>query len=82
MKNRPQTTKIDELRARTDRELLALIERRLDLGLRSNGSAAEHIYLEVAPLLMVANADDPARLRLEEKLAQLEEVFGASCACA
>lgn len=82
MKNRPHNTKLHELRARTDRDLLSLIERRLDLGLRSHGPAAERIYLEVAPLLMVANPEFPARMRLEGKLAQLEEVFGAECVVA
>lgn len=81
MKNRPQDTKFLELRARTDRELLSLIERRLDLGLKLEGPAAEKIYLEVAPLLMVANPEFPARARLQAKLARLEEVFDA-CAVA
>ena len=49
MMTRPQTTKqLQELRARTDRQLIAWIDRRLKAGLRSYGTAAEEIYLEVA----------------------------------
>ena len=65
MITRSQTSKLRELRARTDRELVTWIERRLDEGLQSYGSAAEQIYLEVAPLLLVANADPFDRSRLE-----------------
>jgi hypothetical protein len=81
MINRSQTSKLRELRARTDRELVAWIDRRLDSGLQSYGAAAEQIYLEVAPLLLVANAGSVDRSRLESKLEQLAECFGAT-ACA
>ena len=81
MITRSQTSKLKELRARTDRELVAWIDHRLDLGLQSYGATAEHIYLEVAPLLLVANADPFDRSRLESKLEQLAECFGAA-ACA
>lgn len=77
MKNRQEQSKLYELRARTDRELIALIERRLEAGLRSEGAAAEEVYLEVAPLLLVANADTDIRSRLETKLDRLEECFSA-----
>jgi hypothetical protein len=81
MITRSQTSKLRELRARTDRELVAWIDRRLDLGLQSYGAAAEQIYLEVAPLILVANAGPLDRSRLESKLEELAESFGAA-ACA
>jgi hypothetical protein len=81
MMTRPQSAKLKELRTRTDRELIEWIDRRLDLGLQSYGSAAEQIYLEVAPMLLVANADPRDRSRLESKLERLAECFGAA-ACA
>ncbi|MGA7240877.1 MAG: hypothetical protein WBY44_34660 [Bryobacteraceae bacterium] len=81
MITRPQSAKLEELRARTDRQLIEWIDRRLDLGLQSYGSAAERIYLEVAPLLLVANAGPRDRSRLESKLDQLAECFDAA-ACA
>lgn len=80
MDNRPQTSKINELRERTDRQLIAFIDRRLDVGLRSYGPAAEKIYLEVAPLMLVANAAPGERSRLESKLERLEATFNAMCA--
>lgn len=80
MKNRPQNSKLIELRQRTDRDLIALIDRRLDAGLHADGAEAEKIYLEVAPLLLVVNTDPGLRLRLEAKLARLEEWFGLACA--
>jgi hypothetical protein len=82
MITRPQTTKLRELRARTDRQLIEWIDRRLDLGLQSYGVAAEEIYLEVAPLLLVVNASPRERSRLESKLEQLAECFGVASACA
>jgi len=79
MNNRQEHWKLNQLRARTDRELIELIERRLETGLRAEGGDAEQIYLEVAPLLLVANADSDLRSRLEAKLERLEECF-AACA--
>jgi len=81
MITRSQRSKLKELRARTDRELIAWIDRRLDFGLQSYGAEAEQVYLEVAPLLLVANAGSLDRSRLESKLEQLAECFGAA-ACA
>jgi hypothetical protein len=81
MMTRPQTTiQLKDLRARTDRQLIAWIDRRLEAGLRSHGAAAEEIYLEVAPLLLVANADATQRLRWEAQLEQLAECFATACA--
>jgi hypothetical protein len=75
MKNRQEKSKLYQLRARTDRELIALIERRLEAGLRTDGASAEKVYLEVAPLLLVANVDPDIRSQLEAKLNRLEECF-------
>jgi hypothetical protein len=80
MITRPQSEKLEELRARTDRQLIAWIDRRLDLGLQSYGGDSERIYLEVAPLLLVANAGPGDRSRLESRLDQLAECFDAACA--
>jgi hypothetical protein len=79
MITRPQTTQLRELRARTDRELVVWIDRRLDAGLRGQGDA-EEIYLEIAPLLLVANADPRERSRLESKLERLSDCFEIACA--
>lgn len=75
MMTRAQTRQLRELRARTDRQLIAWLERRLDAGLRTHGAAAEEIYLEVAPLLLIANADPGDRARLESKLERLSGCF-------
>jgi hypothetical protein len=82
MMTRPYTTKLTELRERTDRELIAWIDKRLEFGLQTHGSVAEDIYLEVAPLLMVANANPYDRARLELKLERLCESFQALCSTA
>jgi hypothetical protein len=79
MNNRQEHSKLNQLRARTDCQLIELIERRLSAGLRSEGAAAEKIYLEVAPLLLIANLDADMRSQLEAKLDRLEECF-ATCA--
>ncbi len=79
MKTRPKISKLEELRARTDRELITLINMRLDQGLATQGPEAEKIYLEVAPLLLVANAGPRERARLETKLEDLTESFEPLC---
>jgi hypothetical protein len=78
----PHTAKLRELRQKTDRELKAWINRRLDLGLQSYGAEAEAIYLEVAPMMLVLNAEARERRRLESKLEQLAECFGVACMAA
>jgi hypothetical protein len=82
MTTQPQNRELSELRARTDRQLITLINRQLDRGLTSRGVIAEKIYLEVAPLLLVANADPLERSRLESKLDKLIESFETACAIA
>jgi hypothetical protein len=74
MSNQLEATKLTALRARTDGQLIALINRRLDRGLRSDFAAddAGQIYWEVSQLLpVVYGASQAERRRLEAKLARL-----------
>ena len=81
MLNQPEATKLTALRARTDGQLIALINRRLDLGLRSDFAAAERTYREVSRLLPVVYGASPAdRRRLEAKLARLGALLQSACA--
>jgi hypothetical protein len=82
MTTQASNTKLQELRARTDRQLIAWIDRRIARGLQSCGCSAERIYLEVAPLLVVAHAGPADRARLESQLEQLAESFDADCVSA
>ena len=76
---RGELNKLEELRERTDRELITLINWQLDRGLAVRGADAERIYLEVAPLLLVANPSPRERARLETKLERLTESFEPLC---
>jgi hypothetical protein len=87
MSNQPEATRLTALRARTDRQLIAFINRRLDLGLRSDfaddsaNEDAERIYREVSQLLpVVYGASQAERRRLEAKLARLGESLRNVCA--
>ena len=83
MSNQPEATKLRALRARTDGELIALINRRLDHGLRCDFAAedAERIYQEVSQLLPVLyGASQGERRRLEAKLARLGASLHTACA--
>ena len=83
MSNQPEATRLTALRARTDRQLIALINRRLDLGLRSDfaNEDAERIYREVSQLLpVVYGASQAERRRLEAKLARLGASLHNVCA--
>jgi hypothetical protein len=72
MSNQQETTRLAALRARTDGQLIALINRQLDRGLRSDFDEAERIYREISLLLPVAYGASPAeRRRLESKLSRL-----------
>ena len=82
MMTSPHKAKLRELRQRTDRELKEWIHRRLDLGLQSYGAEAEAIYLEVAPMMLVVDADARERRRMESKLEQLADCFGVACMAA
>jgi hypothetical protein len=81
MLNQPEATKLTALRARTDGQLIALINRQLDHGLRSDFAAAERTHREVSRLLPVVYGASPAeRRRLEAKLARLGASLRSACA--
>jgi hypothetical protein len=87
MSNQPEAARLSALRARTDGQLIALINRRLDLGLRSDfaddsaNEEAERIYREVSQLLPVVYGASPVeRRRLEAKLARLGASLHNACA--
>lgn len=64
-------SKLAQLRAKTDRELVILIQSTLEDGLRSRGEA-ERAYSEVRALLpTVREVTEAERRRLEAKLARL-----------
>ena len=68
-------SKLAELRAKTDRELVILIQSTLEDGLRSRGEA-ERAYSEVRALLpTVRDVTEAERRRLEMDLARLLEVL-------
>ena len=74
-------SELEQLRARTDRELVALIDRELDRGLGYARSAdrhwadAEKVSAEARKLLpKVYNLNE--RLRLERKVGELQEAMG------
>jgi hypothetical protein len=65
-------SKLAQLRAKTDRQLVTLIRTRLDHGLASCAEA-ERAYSEVLVLLpTVRDVTDAERRRLESKLARLQ----------
>ena len=67
--------KLADLTAKTDRQLVTLIQSRLDDGLRSPAEA-ERVYSEVLTLLpTVRNVPEAERRRLESKLARLREIL-------
>ena len=64
------TCKAEELRARTDRQLIQLIERDLDRALQADECTAEEAYRSARKLLIVAyGATYAERRRVETKLA-------------
>jgi predicted TIM-barrel fold metal-dependent hydrolase len=68
-------SKLAELRAKTDRQLVILIRSTLDEGLRSRAEA-ERAYSEVRVLLpTVRHVTEADRRRLESKLARLRELL-------
>ena len=68
-------SKLAQLRAKTDRELVILIQSTLDDGLASRGEA-ERAYCEVRGLLpTVRDVTEVERRRLEMDLARLREVL-------
>ena len=76
MSNQPEATKLTALRARTDRQLIALINNQLDRGLEADFVTAERIYREVSRLLpVVYGASQADRRRIEAKRARLAETL-------
>ena len=76
MSNQQEATKLTALRARTDGQLIALINNQLDRGLRSDFAAAERIYREVSLLLPVLyGATAVERRRMQSKLDRLGEAM-------
>ena len=72
MSNQPEASKLTALRARTDGQLIAFLNKQLDRGLRSDFATAERIYGEVSRLMpVVYGASQADRRRLEAKLARL-----------
>ena len=70
-----RNSKLAELRAKTDRQLVTLIRARLDDGLASRAQA-ERAYSEVLVLLpTVRDVTDADRRRLESKLARLRQLL-------
>jgi hypothetical protein len=75
-----EATKLNELRAKTDRELVALINRRLDFALAMDSAIGDGIYQEVTRLLQVAyGATTAERARIRSKLALLAETSQSAC---
>jgi hypothetical protein len=78
-------SKLAELRAKTDRQLVILLQSRLDDGLRSARASAEETradaartYSEALALLLTVRAATEAERRpLESKLARLRELLHA-----
>jgi len=74
MSNQPEAIKLTALRARTDGQLIALINSQLDRGLRSDFASAQRIYREVSLLLPVLyGASAAERRRMRSKLDRLRE---------
>lgn len=70
-----RNSKLAELRAKTDRQLVILIRNTLDEGLRSRAEA-ERAYSEVRALLpTVRYVTDAERRHLESKLARLRQLL-------
>jgi len=70
-----RNSKLAELRAKTDRQLVILIRNTLDEGLRSR-SEAERAYSEVRALLpTVRNVTEAERRHLESRLARLRQLL-------
>jgi hypothetical protein len=76
MLKQPEAAKLTALRARTDGQLVALINNQLDRGLEADFVTAKRIYREVSRLLPVLyGASQVDRRRIEAKLANLAETL-------
>jgi hypothetical protein len=87
MTNGPQKRKLEELRAKTDRELLALINHSLTRGMerarqQSDFAGAERAYCEARLLLQLVDTASGSEIaRLEARLAQLSELLNRAMVC-
>jgi hypothetical protein len=86
MNNRPDTSKLVELRSKTDRQLVQLITRKLDraaclASVDQLQGPAERVYDEVRRLLPLVSRSD--RRRLEARVQELAAVLHcrAQAAC-
>jgi hypothetical protein len=90
MRSRAESSKLAELRSKTDRELFVLLDRQLDAALsftHHDGElmAAEEVYAQVNRWVALVQSLPHAELRqVEKKLAQLRErIYGRlQTACA
>ncbi|PWU03837.1 MAG: hypothetical protein C5B51_18105 [Terriglobia bacterium] len=78
------SSKLAELRARTDRQLAAYVQSRLELGrqlVRARAwTAAEAVSSEIARLLpVIYGLSDSERARLGESYVQLREMLETPC---
>ncbi|HTS29447.1 MAG TPA: hypothetical protein VMH81_26440 [Bryobacteraceae bacterium] len=83
MNRRAESTRLTELRAKTDRQLVALIDHRLDAGLKvartSLEAEARKAYTEVRALWpWVHHLTFAERRRLESKLDDLHQLLNQS----
>jgi hypothetical protein len=83
------TSKLLELRSKTDRQLLVLISHRLEAGSSAarlpgerNHAEAERAYADANSLLRFVRLDDSERSRLEVRLKQLGRALRLPIACA
>ena len=73
MRTRPELAKLAELRAKTDSQLIAIIDKELERGLTLMGSdeaASRNAYREATELLPIV-FDPRERRRLEDKAGEL-----------
>lgn len=76
MDTRAESIKLVELRAKTDRQLVALISARVDRAVQLSPAEAERAYHEGRTLLpLVYGLTNAERRQLEWKLVQLRELL-------
>jgi hypothetical protein len=76
MNTRAESLKLVELRAKTDRQLVAFINARVDAAVQLSPAEAEKVYAEGRALLpLVYGLTNAERCQLEWKLVQLRELL-------
>ena len=80
--SKPQSPNLAELRSKTDRQLVALVGRRLDMALaQTTRTDRAEIYAEARKLMpLIRGVSQTERLRLESRLARLGELLGGTSA--